>query len=400
MSFCSVSNRVNALAQSSTFAMLAMTQEMKSKGIDIISLSVGEPDFNTPDNIKMAAKQAIDNNYSRYSPVPGFAPLREAISKKLLRENNLTYSPEQIVVTNGGKQAIAQTLLALINNDDEVIIPTPYWVSYPEMVKLAEGTNVFIETTLDHDFKITPTQLEAAITPHTRALILCSPSNPTGTVYTQQELQDLATVLEKYPRIMILSDEIYEHINYVGEHCSMAQLDALKDRVVVLNGCSKGYAMTGWRLGWLAAPLWLAKGVNKLQGQLTSGASSITQMAALEAYRGDQSSVQQMRQAFQKRRDLIYQLIAQIEGLKANKPQGAFYIMPECSFYFGKQTEQGDIINNSDDLALYLLREAHVASVAGTGFGAPNYIRFSYANSEENIKEAFKRINIALAKLK
>lgn len=394
-----VSSRVNALSASPTFAMLARTQELKAQGVDIISLSVGEPDFNTPENVKEAAHRAIDENYSKYSPVPGFMDLRKAVCEKLQRENGLQYQPEQVVLTNGGKQAVCQSLMALVNPGDEVIIPAPYWVSYPEMVKLAEGTNVFIETGIEQDFKISPAQLEAVITSRTRAIILCSPSNPTGSVYSREELRALADVLVKYPRVIVLSDEIYEHINYVGEHCSMAQFEDMKDRVVVLNGCSKGYAMTGWRLGWLAAPLWLAKGVSKLQGQLTSGPCSVTQRAALEALNGPQESVHEMKAAFEKRRDLICQLVGDIPGLKANRPTGAFYLFPECSSYFGKKTQKGEEIKNADDLAMYILMEAHVASVSGMGFGAPNYIRFSYANSEENIKEAFRRIKVALEQL-
>lgn len=394
-----VSNRVSNLSPSPTFAMLARTAELKAQGVDVISLSVGEPDFNTPDNIKNAAHLAIDQNYSRYSPVPGFMELRQAISRKLWRENGLEYAPEQIVVTNGGKQAVEHSILTLVNPGDEVIIPTPYWVSYPEMVKLAEGRCVFIETGIKDGFKITPQQLRAAITDRTAAIILCSPSNPTGAVYSMEEMQELADVLARFPRIMVLCDEIYEHINYVGEHVSMAQFPNVKEQCVVLNGCSKGYAMTGWRLGWLAAPKWVAQGVAKLESQTTSGPSSITQRAAIEAYNGPQDSVEMMRQAFEKRRDLIYSLVNKVSGFKAVKPDGAFYIMPECSHYFGKQKPDGSIIRNADDLAMYLLTDAHVASVSGTGFGAPGYIRFSYANSEANIREAFLRIGEALQKL-
>ncbi|MBR1480929.1 MAG: pyridoxal phosphate-dependent aminotransferase [Paludibacteraceae bacterium] len=398
MSDSLLSDRIEALSASPTLAMLARTQLLKKQGVDVISLSVGEPDFDTPDNIKQAAKRAIDANCTHYSQTPGFAALREAIVAKLQRENSLIYSPEQIVTSNGGKQAIAQTLLALINPGDEVIIPAPYWVSYPEMVRLAEGKAVIIPTDMQQGFKITPDQLRAAITPATRALILCSPSNPTGAVYSRAELEALADVLRSYPRIFVLSDEIYEHINYVGAHCSIAQLPDMQERTAVLNGCSKGYAMTGWRLGWLAAPLWLAKAVNKLQGQLTSGACSITQMAAIEAYNGPQDSVRRMCEAFRRRRDLICALVNDTPGLQADTPQGAFYIFPRCSDLFGRHTAD-TCITNADDLAMYLLNEAHVASVAGTGFGAPGYIRFSYANSEENIIEAFRRIRVALDKL-
>lgn len=389
------SNRIQALSASPTFAMLARTQELKDQGIDIISLSVGEPDFNTPDNVKTAAHVAIDQNYSHYSPVPGYLDLRKAISRKLFIENGLSYEPTQIVTTNGGKQAVAQTILAICNPGDEVIIPAPYWVSYPEMVKLAEGKPVFVDTTMENNFKITPQQLKAAITARTVAIILCSPSNPTGAVYTKDELTALAEVLRRFPKIMVLSDEIYEHINYVGQHHSMAQIPGMKEQTIILNGCSKGYAMTGWRLGWLAAPAWVSNAVNKLQGQFSSGPCSITQRAALEAYEGPQDSVRFMLKEFQKRRDLIYKLVQDIPGLKANKPEGAFYLWCECKDFFGK----GEIAN-ADDLAFYILTEAHVACVAGTGFGAPEFIRFSYANSERNIEEAMKRIKVALAKLK
>lgn len=389
-----VSNRIAALSASPTFAMLARTQELKDQGIDVISLSVGEPDFNTPDNVKTAAHVAIDENYSHYSPVPGYMDLRKAIAHKLFVENGLRYEPTQIVTTNGGKQAVAQTLMTIVNPGDEVIIPAPYWVSYPEMVKLAEGKPVIVNTTMENNFKITPDQLKAAITARTVAIILCSPSNPTGSVYSMEELQALSEILRRYPKIVVLSDEIYEHINYIGQHASIAQIPEMKSQTVVLNGCSKGYAMTGWRLGWLAGPEWLVKGVTKLQGQFSSGPCSVTQRAALAAYQGPQDSVAYMRQEFEKRRDLIYSMVMDIPGLKANKPEGAFYLWCDCSSYFGK----GEIAN-ADDLAFYLLTEAHVACVAGTGFGAPDFLRFSYANSERNISEAMTRIKAALAKL-
>ena len=375
--------------------MLARTQELKDQGIDVISLSVGEPDFNTPDNIKTAAQVAIDENYSHYSPVAGYADLRKAICHKLFFENGLRYEPQQIVCTNGGKQAVAETLLTMVNEGDEVLIPAPYWVSYPEMVKLAEGKPVIVPTDMEHNFKLTPEQLKEAITSRTVALILCSPSNPTGAVYSKEELEALAEVLKRYPRVMVLSDEIYEHINYIGQHASIAQCDGMKEQTVVLNGVSKGYAMTGWRLGWLAAPEWIAKGVSKLQGQFSSGPCSVTQRAALEAYVGPQDSVQAMQKQFEKRRNLIYELVQKIPGLKANEPEGAFYLWCECSHYFGKGG-----ITTADELAMYLLQEAHVACVAGTGFGAPKYLRFSYANSERNIEEGMNRVKAALAKLK
>lgn len=394
-----VSVRIASLAESETLAMSQKSNELKVKGIDVINLSVGEPDFNTPEHIKDAAKKAIDDNFSFYTPVGGYLSLRKAICEKLKRENNLDYTPAQIVCSNGAKQSVCNTLLSVVNPGDEVIIPTPSWVSYVEMVKLAEGRVVEIHAGIEQDFKITPQQLEAAITPKSKAILLCSPSNPTGSVYSKIELERLANVLAKHPQITIISDEIYEHINYVGKHESIAQFENVRDRVVIINGVSKAYAMTGWRLGWIAAPKWLAEACNKLQGQYTSAPSSIAQKAAEAAYLSSQKCITDMRQAFNRRRDLIVKLASEIEGLKVNKPDGAFYIFPKCSSYFGK-SYNGKTINTSTDLAMFLLEEAHVASVGGVAFGAPDCIRFSYATSDENIIEAMSRVKATLAKLK
>jgi aspartate aminotransferase len=395
-----VSDRLAALSPSETLAMSQKSQELKAQGIDVINLSVGEPDFTTPEHIKTAAKQAIDDNFSFYSPVPGYLPLRKAIVEKLKKENGLDFTPEQIVCSNGAKQSVCNAILCLVNKGDEVIVPAPYWVSYVEMVKLAEGTNVVVSAGIDQDFKITPAQLEAAITPKTKLLILCSPSNPTGSVYSREELKGLADVLAKYPNVVVLADEIYEHINYVGKHESIAQFEEIRDRVVIVNGVSKGYAMTGWRLGWIAAPLWIAKACNKLQGQYTSGPCSIAQKAAEAAYTGDQSCVAEMRKAFERRKNLVVKLAQEIDGFKVNVPDGAFYIFPECDSFFGKKAPNGEVIKDAADLAMYLLTEGHVACVGGGAFGAPNCIRMSYATSDENIVEAFKRIKDALAVLK
>ena len=395
----STSNRIQAMSPSATLAMSQKSNELKAQGVDVINLSVGEPDFNTPAHIKEAAKEAIDNNFTFYTPVPGYLSLRKAICDKLKRENNLDFAPEQIVVSNGAKQSLCNCILSIINPGDEVIIPTPAWVSYVEMVKLAEGVNVLVPATVEQDFKITAEQLEAAITPKTRMVLLCSPSNPTGSVYSHSELKALADVLAKYPDVIILADEIYEHINYTGEFNSISQFPEVCDRVVIVNGVSKAYAMTGWRIGFLAAPLWIAKATNKLQGQYTSGCSSIAQKAAEEAYRGPQDCVEEMRKAFECRRDLIVSLLKEIPGLKINHPEGAFYIFPEVSSYFGKSCGN-HTINNSNDLAMYLLEEAHVATVDGAAFCAPGYIRLSYATSDDNIREAARRIAAALAQLK
>jgi len=395
-----LSARLTALSPSETLAMSQKSQELKAQGIDVINLSVGEPDFNTPNHIKEAAKKAIEDNFSFYSPVPGYPALRKAIVEKLKRENGLEYDVNQIVCSNGAKQSVCNALMCVVGAGDEVIIPAPYWVSYIEMVKLADGKSVIVEAGLDQDFKITPQQLEDAITPKTKVLILCSPSNPTGSVYTKEELAGLAKVLEKYPNVIVLADEIYEHINYIGKHESIAQFESIRDRVVIVNGVSKGYAMTGWRLGWIAAPQWIASACNKLQGQYTSGPCSITQKAAEAAYTGDQTCVAEMRAAFERRRNLVVKMAKEISGFKVNIPDGAFYVFPECDSYFGKKTQDGKTIENSADLAMYLLETGHVACVGGSAFGAPNCIRMSYATSDENLVEAFKRIKNALELLK
>ena len=394
-----LSNRLNSLSPSATLAMSQKSAELKAQGVDVINLSVGEPDFNTPDHIKEAAKKAIDDNYSRYSPVPGYPALRNAIVAKLKNENNLEYTAAQISCANGAKQSVCNTILALVNPGEEVIVPAPYWVSYPEMVKLAEGEPVIITAGIEQNFKITPAQLEAAITPKTKALILCSPSNPTGSVYSQEELAGLVAVLEKYPNVFIIADEIYEHINYMGKHQSIAQFPSMKERTIIVNGVSKAYAMTGWRIGFIAGPEWIVKGVNKLQGQYTSGPCSVSQVAAEVAYTGTQEPVEQMRQAFERRRDLIVSLAKEVPGFEVNVPEGAFYLFPKCSSFFGKSAN-GHTINTSDDLAMYLLEVGHVACVGGTSFGAPECIRMSYATSDENIVEAIRRIKEALALLK
>ena len=393
-----LSARLNSLSPSETLAMSQKSNELKAQGIDVINLSVGEPDFNTPDHIKDAAKKAIDDNFSFYSPVPGYLDIRKAIVEKLKRENGLDYTAEQIVVSGGAKQSVCNVLLTIVGPGDEVIVPAPYWVSYVEMVKLAEGTNVIVTAGIEQDFKITPAQLEAAITPKTKALILCSPSNPTGSVYSKDELKGLADVLVKYPNVTIIADEIYEHINYIGKHESIAQFAEIKDRVVIVNGVSKAYAMTGWRIGFIASPLSIAKACNKLQGQYTSGPCSIAQKASVAAYNGDQSCVAEMRAAFLRRRDLIVGLCKELPGVKLNVPQGAFYIFPEVDSYFGKSAD-GRKINDAADLAMYLLEVGHVATVGGAAFGAPGCIRLSYATSDENIIESIKRIKDALAKL-
>ncbi len=393
-----ISDRVNALAPSQTLAMSQKSQELKARGVDVINLSVGEPDFNTPDHIKTAAVKAIDNNFSFYTPVPGYMSLRKAISETLKKENGIDFAPEQIVVSGGAKQSLCNVVLAVVNPGDEVVIPTPAWVSYVEMVNLAGGKSVEVPATIENDFKITPEQLRSALTPRTRLIMFNSPSNPTGSVYSREELQALVDVLADYPDVLVLSDEIYEHINFTGSFTSMASFEAIADRTAIVNGVSKAYAMTGWRIGFLAAPLWLAKATSKLQSQYTSGACSIAQKAAEAAYTGPQECVEDMRKAFERRRDLIVGLARTIPGWKVNEPQGAFYLFPEVSSYFGKRN--GDyVINNDSDLAMYLLQEAHVATVAGSAFCAPGYIRMSYATSDDNIREAMKRIKSALALL-
>lgn len=393
-----LSERLNRLAPSATLAMSQKSSEMKAQGIDVINLSVGEPDFNTPDHIKTAAKEAIDENYSKYSPVPGYPDLRKAIVDKLYRENQLDYEVAEILVSNGAKQSVCNTLMALVDEGDEVIIPAPYWVSYPQMVKLAGGNPTIVKTGFAQEFKISPTQLEAAITPKTKVIILCSPSNPTGSVYSQSELEGLAHVILKHEDLYVIADEIYEHINYVGKHESVAQFPGMKERTIIVNGISKAYAMTGWRIGYIAAPEWIVKGCNKLQGQYTSGPCSISQRAAIAAYTQSQACVEEMRQAFQRRRDLIVKLAKDIHGLEVIEPKGAFYIFPKCNYFFGKSTD-GYYIKNSTDLSMYLLEKAHVATVGGDAFGEPNCLRMSYATSDENIQEAFRRIKNALEQL-
>ncbi len=394
-----LSDRLQRLAPSATLAMSQKSSEMKAQGIDVINMSVGEPDFNTPDHIKEAAKKAIDENYSRYSPVPGYPDLRKAIVAKLKNENNLDYSVNEVLVSNGAKQSVCNTIMALVNPGDEVIIPAPYWVSYPQMAKLAGGTPVIVEAGFDQNFKMTPEQLEAAITPKTRLIILCSPSNPTGSVYSKEELKGLADVIKRHDDLFVLADEIYEHINYIGKHESIAQFEGMKERSIIVNGVSKAYAMTGWRIGYIAAPEWIVKGCNKLQGQYTSGPCSVSQKAAEFAYTQSQECVEQMRQAFERRRNLIVQLAKDIPGLEVNVPEGAFYLFPKCSSFYGKSN--GDtVINNSSDLALYLLERGHVATVGGDAFGDPECFRMSYATSDENIREAMRRIKDALTELK
>lgn len=394
-----LSDRLERLAPSATLAMSQKSNEMKAQGINVINMSVGEPDFDTPEHIKEAGKKAIDDNFSKYSPVPGYLDLREAISEKLSRENGLNYSAQEIIVGTGGKQGVCNSILALVNPGDEVIIPAPYWVSYPQMVKLAGGVPVTVRTAFENNFKITAEQLEKAITPKTKMLILCSPSNPTGSIYSQEELDELAKVVLNHPDLYVLSDEIYEHINYIGKHASIASCHGMRERTIICNGVSKAYAMTGWRLGWVAAPAWIVKGLNKLQGQYTSGTCDVSQIAAIAAYNSSQECVSEMREAFKRRRDLIVKLARDISGLEVNIPTGAFYLFPKCSSFFGK-SDGTRTIKNSTDFTLYLLEEAHVATVAGDAFGEPDGFRMSYATSDENIQEALKRIKNACAKLK
>lgn len=393
-----LSDRINALAPSATLAMSQKSSELRAQGVDVINLSVGEPDFFTPDHIKAAAKQAVDDNFSFYSPVPGYLSLRQAVCEKLRRENGLEYTPDQIVIGNGAKHELCNVIMALINPGDEVIIPTPAWVSYVQMVNLAGGKSVLLQSSMDKNFKVTADELEAVITPATRLIVICSPSNPSGAIYTRDELKAIAEMLARHPEVMVIADEIYEHINYVGRHESLAQFSEIKEQVVIINGVSKAYAMTGYRIGYIAAPLWVSKAVTKMQGQYTSGVSSIAQKAAEAAYNGPQECVEEMRVAFERRRNLIVGLLQEIPGIELNMPDGAFYAFPKIDSYYGKRC--GDtVINDDNDLALYLLNEAHVATVAGTAFCCPGYIRLSYATSDENLREAAKRIATALAKL-
>ena len=393
-----LSDCLKRLSPSATLAMSQKSNEMKANGIDVINMSVGEPDFNTPDHIKEAAKKAVDDNFSRYSPVPGYVDLLKAIVEKLKNENQLEYGVTEISVSNGAKQCVCNAVLALVNPGEEVIIPAPYWVSYPEMVEIAGGKSVYIDTDLSTNFKITPEQLENAITEKTRMLILCSPSNPTGSVYSKDELEALAEVIKKHENLYVVSDEIYEHISYIGNHESIAQFPGMRERTIIINGVSKAYAMTGWRIGFLAAPEWIAKGCNKLQGQYTSGPCSVSQKAAEAAYTGSQQCVEDMRLVFERRRNLIVKLAKDIPGLEVNVPEGAFYLFPKCSSFFGKEYGKYKI-SNSTDFAMYLLEEGHVATVSGDAFGAPDYFRMSYATDDKTITEALNRIKVALAKL-
>ena len=399
MEALTISDRIKGMAVSATLAMSQKSSELRAQGVDVINLSVGEPDFNTPEHIKEAAKRAIDENFTHYPPVPGYMDLRKAITRKLKVENGVDFAPEQIVVSAGAKHSLSNVIYALINPGDEVVIPTPAWVSYVEMVKLAGGVNVLVPAGFEQDFKVTPEQLEAAITERTRMVLLCSPSNPSGSVYTRAELQDLVEVLRRHPQVAILSDEIYEHINYGPEFVSLASFPEIADRVVVVNGVSKAYAMTGWRIGFMAGPLAVAKAVSKLQGQTTSGISTIAQKAAVAAYDGPQQCVAEMLEAFRRRRDLVVSLARRIPGLKVNEPQGAFYLFPEVSAYLGKNAPDGRTIVTDNDLAMYLLEEAHVATVSGSAFCLPGYIRLSYAAADDQLREAFARIERALAQL-
>lgn len=401
MNHKALSNRVKALTESATLEMTRKSRELKEQGIDVITLSIGEPDFDTPSDVKDAAIQAIQENFTHYPPVPGIAELRKAISEKLIRDNGLAYKPSQIIVSNGAKQSIMNALFSLINEGDEVIIPAPFWVSYPEMVKLASGTPVIVPSSVETDFKISPRQLEEAITPYTKAFIFSSPCNPSGSVYTRAELKAFAEVFEKYPEVMIISDEIYEYIRFQGEHQSIAQFSEIFDRVILINGLSKGYAMTGWRVGYMAAAQWVADACNIIQGQYTSGSCTISQAAALKAVStnpADSAELQEMVRQFERRRDLLYNLLSKIQGVKPNMPRGAFYMFPDVSYYFGK-TDGVTMVRNSYDLCLYLLAEAHVALVSGDAFGNDECIRFSYATTEAQISEAVRRVKQALARL-
>ena len=393
------SKRMARLSPSMTFAMNQMSNDLKAKGIDIVNMTLGEPDFNTPEHVKAAACAALEENYTHYTPVAGSLSLREAISAKLQNENGLAYGPGEILVSNGAKQSLCNVVMALIDEGDEVIIPAPYWVSYPQMVLLAGGKPVHVDTGIDQDYKMTPEQLEKAITPRTRMLILCSPSNPTGAVYSKEELKALADVVLCHEDLLVVSDEIYEHLNYVGAHASIASVEGMRERTVIINGVSKAYAMTGWRIGFLAAPKWIVSACSMLQGQYTSGPCSVSQKAAEEAWRGSQACVEEMRQAFERRRNLLVGLLREIPGLEVNVPDGAFYLFPKCSSFFGK-TDGTKVIKTSTDLAMFLLERGHVAVVGGDAFGAPEYFRLSYATSEEKIEEAAKRMAGALALLK
>ena len=399
MSESRVSQRMARLSPSMTFAMNQMSNDLKAKGIDVVNMSLGEPDFNTPEHVKAAACAALDENYTHYTPVPGSLSLKEAIIGKLQRENGLTYGPAEILVSNGAKQSLCNAVMALVDEGDEVIIPAPYWVSYPQMVLLAGGTPVHVDTGIDQGFKMTPEQLEKAITPRTRMLILCSPSNPSGAVYSQEELEALSEIILRHEGLLVLSDEIYEHLNYVGAHASIASCKGMRERTILINGVSKAYAMTGWRLGFMAAPKWIVSACGMLQGQYTSGPCSVSQKAAEAAWRGPQACVEEMRQAFERRRNLLVGLLRGIPGLEVAVPEGAFYLFPKCSSFFGK-TDGTRVIKTSTDLAMYLLEVGHVATVGGDAFGAPDYFRLSNATTEEKIVEGAKRMAAALALLK
>ncbi len=393
-----LSSRLNRFNEPETLKMAKLGRELRAKGIDVIDLSLGEPDFDTPDHIKESAKKAIDDNWSHYTPVAGFADLREAVCKKLKRDNNLDYKAENIIVSTGAKQSLANVIMAVIDTDDEVVIPTPFWVTYSELVRLAEGKPVFIQSSIESDYKISPQQLEAAITPKTKLFLFSSPCNPSGAVYSKKELEGLAEVFRKYPEVLIISDEIYEYINYTGKHESIAQFDDLKDRVIIVNGLSKGFAMTGWRLGYIAADPAIVKGCEKLQGQFTSGTNSIAQRAAIDALVGDLAPSIRMAEEFTSRRQKMLELLAGIPGIKCSEPDGAFYVFPVVKEYFGKK-HGNEVLNNADDLAMYLLNTAHVSTVTGSAFGEPTCIRLSFANSMKNIENGLARIKDALAKL-
>lgn len=393
-----LSDRINHISESETLAMARKSRELKAQGHHVINLSIGEPDFFTPDNIKTAAKTAIDQNHSFYTPVNGYLELREAICDKLQRDNKLKYSPDQIVVSTGAKQSIANAVLCLVNEGDEVIVPTPFWVSYREIIKMAGGKAVYVKTTIENNFKITPDQLERSITPKTKLFIFSSPCNPSGSVYSFDELKDLATVFAKHPHVYIVSDEIYEYINFSGKHASLAQFDEIHDRVILINGLSKGYAMTGWRIGYMAAQKVIAQACTKLQGQITSGTSSISQRAAIEALKTDPSATKAMTKEFQERRDLVIAHIRDIPGIKIHEPMGAFYLFPNVEYYFGK-TDGSTVINNSNDFCMYLINKVYVALVPGEAFGDPGCIRLSYAASRDILIEAINRIKDALSKL-
>lgn len=393
-----LSDRIRILSESQTIGMSKLSRELSAKGVDVINLSLGEPDFITPDHIRESAKKAIDEGFTHYTPISGYPELRKAISEKFKRENNLTFSPDQVVVSTGAKQSIANVILSLVNPGDEVIIPLPYWVSYIELVKLAEGIVIPIAATIESDFKITPSQLEAALTPKTKLFIFSSPCNPTGTVYTKDELKAFADVFEKHPDVFILSDEIYEHINFLDHHVSIAGFDSIKERVIVVNGLSKSFAMTGWRIGYIGAPKWIADACDKMQGQITSGTSSISQKAAETALTTDLKPTLDMKEAFRRRRNLVVKLMKEIPGWKVNEPQGAFYVFPDVSHYFGKSNGT-TTINTATDLCMYLLNDAHVSIVTGEAFGAPNCVRFSYAASDDKLVEAIRRIRESLLKL-